>query len=91
MDYRKYYQKTTVGLSQYTKETLGSMKKVGQTYDGLVRELIVFGIVSTESIGLGEELVNPNLKINNSPVFDLGDMCSKSSKLSRSFYDSGAL
>ncbi len=42
MDYRKYYQKTTVGLSQYTKETLNSMKQVGQTYDNLVRELIEF-------------------------------------------------
>ncbi len=42
MDYRKYYQKTTVGLSQHTKETLNSMKKFGQTYDSLVRELIDF-------------------------------------------------
>jgi len=42
IDYRKYYQKSTVSLSQYTKETLNSMKKGGQTYDNLIRELIDF-------------------------------------------------
>ena len=42
MDYRKYYQKSTVSLSQHTRETLSSMKKVGQTYDSLIRELIDF-------------------------------------------------
>ena len=42
MDYCKYYQKSTIGVSQHTKETLNSMKKVGQTYDHVIRELIDF-------------------------------------------------
>jgi len=42
MDYRKYYQKSTIGVSQQTKETLNLIKKGGQTYDRLIRELIDF-------------------------------------------------
>ena len=42
MDYRKYYQKSTISVSQQTKETLISIKKRGQTYDHLIRELIDF-------------------------------------------------
>jgi len=42
MNHSKYYQRTTVGLSKYTKEVLNARKKVGQTYDSLVQELIEF-------------------------------------------------
>ena len=42
MDYHKYYQKSTIGVSRQTKETLNSIKKSGQTYDRLIRELIDF-------------------------------------------------
>lgn len=42
MDYSKYYEKTTISVSVYTKETLKSMKKDGDTYDGLLQMLIEF-------------------------------------------------
>ena len=42
MDYRKYYQKSTIVVSRHTKEILNSMKKVGQTYDRLIRDLVDF-------------------------------------------------
>ena len=45
MDDSKYYEKSTIVVSQHTKETLVSMKKVGQTYDSQLRELINLSLI----------------------------------------------
>ena len=45
MNDSKYYGKSTINLSQHTKETLVSMRKGGQTYDSQIRELINLSLI----------------------------------------------